>query len=310
MELHTTAIDWRMGVGEGVAMKSLRCGILLIAVVCLGSATIQAADTWYTDLNKARAEAQHLNRPILLHFGAIWCAPCQQMERTVLSKSSVLSQIHASVIPVKIDVDDHPELVKRFGVERFPTDIIIEPSGERLLETTGMHTDKEYIALINRAGSRYADLLASRVPAAQNPINNSPENGTSQTQPVKQSAPVLALEGYCPVTLWKNRRWEKGSQQFISEHNGLIVHLSSAELIKDFEQNPDRYLPKFLGCDPVIVWETDRAVPGNTRFAAFYDEELFLFTDAENRKEFKATPDKFLRTRVVLHLDQLETVVR
>src|SRR5690606_9627134 len=117
---------------------------------------------WYTDLNEARREAERLQRPILCHFGAVWCAPCQKMERAVFNQPAVIDQLKASVISVKIDVDKSPELARRFGVDRFPTDVIIEPGGQRLMEATGYQSPEDYIALVDRAGRRYSDLLASR----------------------------------------------------------------------------------------------------------------------------------------------------
>ena len=55
---------------------------------------------------------------------------------------------------------------------------------------------------------------------------------------------------------------------------------------------------------------SDRAVLGSTRYAAFYDNELYLFVDDINRKAFKRSPDNYVRTRVVLNVDQIETVTR
>ena len=69
-------------------------------------------------------------------------------------------------------------------------------------------------------------------------------------------------------------------------------------------------MPRFLGCDPVVVWDSDRAIRGLTKFAAFYDDELYLFSTAENRDTFKAKPDTYIRTRIVLQPDEIETVVR
>ena len=47
-----------------------------------------------------------------------------------------------------------------------------------------------------------------------------------------------------------------------------------------------------------------------TRFAAFYDDQLYLFVNKENRDRFKETPDRYISTRVVLDFDLIETVTR
>ena len=291
-------------------MRQFRLAALFFAFFVLNSTLLRADQFWLRDLNQARQKAQELNRPILCHFGAKWCAPCQKMEKYVLNQPDVLKQLQASVVGVKIDVNERSDLARRFGVERFPTDVFLEPDGRQLLVTTGEHTAAEYLQIANRAGTRFSDLLAARNPRPRPPVTASPAKPGNQTQLATQAAPVVMLDGYCPVTLWKNRRWEKGSPQFEVLHDGQSFRLASAELKREFQQQPERFAPRFLGCDPVVVWETDKAVPGSTRWAAFYDDELFLFVSAENRGQFKREPDKFIRTRVVLHLDQIESVVR
>jgi YHS domain-containing protein len=220
------------------------------------------------------------------------------MEATVLNQEKVLQQLGTTVIGVKIDVDKHPDLAKRFDVSKFPTDLFIEPSGAQLMESEGMHPVEEYVGMMQRAATRYADLVAKRTKT----------QGT-EVQPVTaQLTPVM--DGFCCVTLWKHRRWEQGSEQFKADYKGQTYYFLSAECVKDFTQDPERYVPRFLGCDPVIVWETDRAVPGKTQFGAYYDNELYLFVSDENRKAFKAAPDKFIKTRVVLSTEHIEAAVR
>lgn len=296
-------------------MHSLRCGWLLFALISVGS--IAHGETrWYTELDSAREEAQRSNRPILCHFYGEWCAPCQKMERSVLNTQQVIEQLGGTVIGVKIDVDEHPDLVRRFGVSKFPTDIFIEPDGTRLMESQGFHPTEEYVGMMQRAATRYADLVARREARPMAPVANVPGDGEQSGSLASRSSekPALnapqQLDGYCPVTLWKHRRWVKGSEQFIGEYKGQSYQFVSASALREFNENPERYAPRFLGCDPVIVWDTDRAVPGKTTFGAFYDDELYLFTSAENRKTFKTNPDRYIRTRVVLHSDQIESVVQ
>jgi YHS domain-containing protein len=131
-----------------------------------------------------------------------------------------------------------------------------------------------------------------------------------QPAEIKTASQEVMLRGYCPVTLWSRRKWEKGSPQFKAEYHGQTYHLASAEDLKKFEQNPSRYAPQLLGCDPVVVYESNRAVAGSTRYGAFYDDELYLFTTDDNRKLFKAQPDRFVREKVVLDVSRIETTVR
>lgn len=97
---------------------------------------------WRSDLDTAKREAQKAGKLILLHFGADWCSPCQQVESYVFSTPQVFRTINASVIPVKIDVDLHPELVKKFGVEGIPADVFITPN-EKVVQKMKSPLDAE-----------------------------------------------------------------------------------------------------------------------------------------------------------------------
>jgi YHS domain-containing protein len=229
-----------------------------------------------------------------------------RMEKNVLNQADVLDQIANSVVAAKINVDEHPELGRRFNIESLPTDVFLEPNGKHLIESTGQRTVEEYKQAIARASTRYTDLLAKQRPSTD---PAAAQVADSQEQPAQADAPPM-LSGYCPVTLWTNRKWEKGSPQFQAEHQGQTYWLTSQEQLDAFQQHPERYVPQFLGCDPILIHDDDRTVAGSTRYGAFYDDELFLFTSDENRKRFKADPDKYIQVKVVFDADQVESVVR
>lgn len=285
-------------------------GSIAVLLVLLFVQSASAQSVWHQDLAEARKEAEKLNRPLLCHFGAVWCAPCQKMERTVFNQRAVIDQLKASAVCVKIDVDQNPELAQRFGVERFPTDVFLEPNGQRLMESTGYHSPDEYRALVDRAARRYSVLLASRQTKPAPPVSTSPDQGGSATQVVKKAPAEPMLDGYCPVTLQTKRNWVKGNPQYYGEYKGQAYQFVSEAAQKEFLQAPEKFVPQFLGCDAVLIFTADRAVPGSIEWGAYYDQQLFLFTSEENRRAFKASPEKYVRTRVVLDVDQIESIIR
>ncbi|MEW4487875.1 thioredoxin family protein [Thalassoglobus sp. JC818] len=283
--------------------------LFALTVVTLHFAQAASAQTlWHSDLNAARKVAMETNRPILCHFGAEWCGPCQLMEREVFPTQQVREKLGSSVVGVKIDVNERPDLARRFGVHQFPTDLFLEPNGSQLLRTTGFKSTGEYVSLMMRANTRYSDLLAQRQPKPSTSPEIAADQSESTIRPAGQQS--VMLDGYCPVTLWKTRRWEKGNSRWQVEYKGQVFHMASEQERDDFRLTPDRYAPQFLGCDPVIAWETDRAVPGDTRFGAFYDEQLYLFSSNDNRTRFKSEPDRYVQAEVVLNVDQIERVVK
>jgi thiol-disulfide isomerase/thioredoxin/YHS domain-containing protein len=279
--------------------------LLLTLVIAVGES--RADDVWRSDFQSAQAEASRLNRPLLVHFYADWCVPCRQMEQNVLRREQVQKELQRLVVAVKVNTDRSPDIASRYGIDSLPTDLFLEPDGTPIVQSSGYRNANDYVAAAKRASVKYTDLLARRAPPAE-PAATAPPKDQTTLAASEEQKPML--DGYSPVTLWKNRKWEKGSPQFRGEYKGQVYEMASAEQLQEFHEDPARYTPRFLGCDPVIVYQSDRAVPGSTQYGAFYDDELFLFTSADNRTAFKADPDRYIRTRVVLRLDQIEQIVR
>ena len=88
-----------------------------------------ARKDWHDDFEEAVQEAARLGLPMVAHFHAKWCGPCQQMEEKVLHTTEVTKVLGLRVVGVKIDVDHNPDLITRFNVEALPTDIYIASDG-------------------------------------------------------------------------------------------------------------------------------------------------------------------------------------
>lgn len=114
------------------------------------------------------------------------------------------------------------------------------------------------------------------------------------------SQQALAMDGYCPVTLKTTRAWKPGQKQYSHDHDGQTFLFLAAEKRDEFKANPGKYAPKLLGCDPVVLAESDLAVRGSTKFGAYYEGELFLFETAESRTRFRKDPGRFVRLKHVL----------
>jgi thiol:disulfide interchange protein len=91
----------------------------------------KADSGWMKDFDTAQSESQRLNRPLLIHFHADWCVPCRRMDRDVLSSPELAEQFQQAFVGVKVDADQHPELLKRFGVRSLPADVVVSPDGKQ-----------------------------------------------------------------------------------------------------------------------------------------------------------------------------------
>src|SRR6185369_7113318 len=301
-----------------------------------------ASPHWRTDYAQAYAKAVELDRPLIVHFYATYCIPCRQMEKDVLNSPEVTRIIDAGYVAVKVDVQQRPDLQAKYNVEYLPTDVIIAPNGVILNKVGTSQKKDEYVANITRVETAFAAKKQTQVakaapvitpakpvdmpaitPGATSDVANGqklpplpmdafpPEVAKSSTVPeVPPALPEgdekgieLALDGYCPVTLFMTRAWKLGQKEFAHEHQGQTFYFTGEKAREEFKGNPAKYAPKLLGCDPVVLSESNQAVPGTTRFGAYYEGELFLFESAATRSRFRANPVPYTRTKLVLKPD-------
>lgn len=300
--------------------------------------------SWFTDFAAAKTRAERLNRPMLIHFYADWCAPCKKMDRDVLHVPAVMKSLHQSVVPVKLNVSEHEELSRRFEVESVPTDLFLTPDGRVLGVMNGYRTAPDYLARVSAIESQYArqrDLYWARTrqtPATRDVISSlGPELPTLELPAMEEQQPTSAgealpspsdasagpvlkprsdgtvlvgLKGYCPVSLYQQRQWIKGRTEFAVEHQGLTYLLANESLASEFRQHAERYAPQLLGCDPVTYFKDGRAVPGSIRLAVYFENRLYLFASEETRAVFRESPESFGKRRAVLLPEELERVLR
>ena len=88
------------------------------------------------DFSEAEALARDEGRALLIDFETTWCGPCKIMDEWVYTADDVVSASQ-SVIAVKIDGDEHPDLKESFGVSGFPTMILLSSEGEEIRRASG-----------------------------------------------------------------------------------------------------------------------------------------------------------------------------
>jgi thioredoxin-related protein/YHS domain-containing protein len=297
-------------------------------VLWLGLTAIGAnkSDVWLHDFTEAAKSAKQAGRPLLIHFHATWCGPCRQMEKDVLHHSDVRDFLSRNFVAVMIDSDQHPELISQFEIKSLPTDLVIAPDGVVLLKAEGGRDRKTYLAQMRHIFDQFnaqPQTPADRSQDERVVRNNEPDTArisepSIEEQPAREDKPLvqmrtasegkllIGLDRYSPVALATHRQWKKGNTEFALVYQGIVYLLCDAEEYREFQSSPGKYAPRLLGCDPVILWNSDRAIAGSTQFGAFFDGELFLFTSPENRDRFKSSPTLYTRPQHVLKIDEID----
>lgn len=95
------------------------------------SAQPPAAIRWGGDLQAAVTSSRAAGKPVLLVFSATWCAPCQEMKRSVWSRDDVADLVHTSYLPVHLDVDSESGKTagRQYAVDVVPTVLVLDADG-------------------------------------------------------------------------------------------------------------------------------------------------------------------------------------
>ena len=91
-----------------------------------GAAAISWRD-WNEDAFRA-AKAE--GKPVLLTLGATWCHWCHVMDQTSYSDPRVIELVNSRFIPVRVDVDQRPDISLRYNQGGYPSVAFFTETGE------------------------------------------------------------------------------------------------------------------------------------------------------------------------------------
>ena len=109
--------------------------------------------SWGTDLPAALNRARSENRMVLLDFtGSDWCGWCIKFDKDVLSTGQFAGYAKSKLVLVRLDFPHHKEqdaalkraneqLSKQFGVDGFPTFVLLNSAGKELGRQVGYLRD-------------------------------------------------------------------------------------------------------------------------------------------------------------------------
>lgn len=251
----------------------------IVLTLFAAPSAVVAGEGWYATFDEAQSAAASKNIPLLIHFHAAWCGPCRQMESQVFSRPQVQGALRKGVAAVEIDVSQHPDIAQQYGATTVPRDVVVMPDGSSRTLNVGFKSVSGYMGLL--------------------------QSIARPTTQVVSNTRIIGLEGFCPVRLLADREWISGSEELKETYRGVTYYLSSQEALETFRKNPRKFSPQNLGCDPVVLLNSQKAITGKIKYGAFFDGQLYLFDNFENRKAFKDSPLKFTRIRHAIKVDEL-----
>ena len=151
-------------------MKKLILPLLLLAAV-----TARAELTWLTDLDEAKKVATKENKKLLVDFtGSDWCGYCIKLHKEVFDTPE-FEKFAKDYVLVELDFPRRKEqpaaekaknqaAQKKYGVNGFPTVIIMNTSGKVLNRAEGYSPDSGPSAYLPQLGA----------PAAKKPRTATP----------------------------------------------------------------------------------------------------------------------------------------
>jgi len=115
----------------------------MLFALMLAAASIAHGQDWLTDYNAALQQAKKQNKPVLMDFtGSDWCGGCILLQRRVFSTSDFKAYAAENLVLLKVDfprrnplppaqATRNEALARHYGVDGFPTIIILHPDGTR-----------------------------------------------------------------------------------------------------------------------------------------------------------------------------------
>lgn len=100
-------------------------------------APLLAGTPWATDLGE---------RATLLQFSSAFCAPCRATRRVLADVAGMVPGVRH----IEVDAEQHLDLVRRVGVLRTPTTLVLDAEGREVSRAAGAPTRQAVVASLGR----------------------------------------------------------------------------------------------------------------------------------------------------------------
>jgi len=102
---------------------------LLLALIA-GVASAGEPIVWAKNLDQAYKNAKEQNRPMLIFIASSRCYYCDQMKKNTLADPAVMADLQSGFVPIIVQASKYPTLMRKLGVRRYPTTLIVSPEAK------------------------------------------------------------------------------------------------------------------------------------------------------------------------------------
>jgi thiol-disulfide isomerase/thioredoxin len=97
----------------------------------------------------AGADIEHTlgERATLVQFSSAFCAPCRATRRVLTDIAGVVPGVEY----VEVDAENHLELVRRLGVVRTPTTLVLDAAGREVVRAAGAPRKEDVLSALAQA---------------------------------------------------------------------------------------------------------------------------------------------------------------
>ena len=175
----------------------------------------------------------------------------------------------------------------------FRSTVILHPSGEVIGKLEGYTDAGSFRTFLDQTASRsgWADRLAQLSSRSEDPSRGRAE----------VSGEEVALAGYCPVTLVKDRRLVEGLTSLTVRYQGQAFRFADPSRREAFLKEPEAFLPANRGRCPVRQVDHGESIPGDPHFGVLFCGRLFICSDGPARDLFLNAPGRYSEADVADH---------
>ena len=117
--------------------------LLFILGLCFSSISALASEIQWHSYDTGMARGKIEKKRVFLHFTAVWCYYCGEMDNKTFKDPAVISTLNEKFIAIKVDYDKERDTSSFYRVQGLPDTIFIAKDGDIIGRRPGYITAEQ-----------------------------------------------------------------------------------------------------------------------------------------------------------------------